>query len=377
VSYRTVFADLLPTGLQDPYGQAWARAHGIVLDAMAQRARASVQQRLPGGAAADSLGAIGSERGIDLGLSLQRTDPPTYAIGAATTIAGGEAAPGVGAFPPPALGGFPTFRVRITADGLPGGTATYEVSIDDGATWSASMPVSGEETFPAGTGLQVNWETSTTYYIGDEWRWLIAPVADPAETLDDYAARVRQAWILWQFGGCPIGLLVAFAVQGYYPEIVCASGSPGLWGYGTWGSGVWGAGSNGAVYSVAPGAFGAGTWAAGTWADPAAVAAQLITTSTAALTTLPWNAFYVWFPTLPGSWTTPTTPPTPSTVPSVYEIRRLFAICVDRWKPAWTKCLFIGAQVFGSPGIWGAPSATWGMVGATWGSSVALYYPTD
>lgn len=251
MSYRSVTASLMPTSLQGPYGQSFARAHGIVLDYLAQRARNSVMQRLPLSCAADALGAIGTERGIDLGQSLER---PT------------------------------------------------------------------------------------------------------AESLADYRERVREAWTLWRFGGCPIGMLVAFAVQGYYPEIVCANGN---------------------VYSVAPGAFGSGTWAAETWRDEAAIAAELVITTTAPLTSLLWNRFFVWFPTVPASWTTPTTPPTPSTVPSVYEIRRLFDICVNRWKPAWTECLFIGAQVSGSPGVWGSPGAAWGDVGATWGSSVALYYPTD
>lgn len=250
MSYRQVQAALGNTPLQTPYGQSFLRAHGIVKDAVAQRARTSVMQRLPLSCAADALGALGTERGIDLGQSLER------------------------------------------------------------------------------------------------------PTAEP---LADYRERVREAWTLWRFGGCPIGMLVAFAVQGYYPEIVCANGS---------------------VYSVAPGAFGSGTWAAGTWRDEAAIAAELIIGSTAPLKSRPWNSFFVWFPTAPASWTTPTTPPTTSTVPDVYEIRRLFSICVNRWKPAWTECLFIGASVGAGPGVWGAPNRFWGD-GGTWGSTVALYYPTD
>lgn len=254
MSYRAVLASLMPTRLQDPYGQAWARAHGIVLDYYAERARAGVRQRLPGSAAPDGLGAIGEERGIDLGSSLERS---------------------------------------------------------------------------------------------------------PAEDLPTYAARVRAAWELWKFGGCPLGMLRAFGAQGYYPEIVCA---------------------NGDVFSLTSGGgqwAGSATWGAGTWGAAAATTTELVITSTAPLTSLFWNTYFVWFPTIPVSWTTPTTPPTPSTVPSVYEIRRLFDICVKRWGPAWARCLFIGAQVSGTPGVWGAPGATWSMPGATWGSSVALYFSTD
>jgi len=251
VSYRSVIADMMPTGLRDPVGQAWVRAHGIVLDYLAERARASVRQRLPTYAASDALGMVGTERGIDLGESLQRS---------------------------------------------------------------------------------------------------------PAESLADYRARVRQARVLWHFGGSPIGMLVAFAVQGYYPQLVCA---------------------NGDVFSVAPGAFGAGTWAAGDWVDPADVVAELVISSTAPAADLLWNTFYVWFPTMPSSWTSPAMPATTTSVPNIYELRRLWDICVRRWKPGWARCLFIGVST-DSPGIWGAPGISWDDPGLVWGAgSTYLFYETD
>src|SRR5262245_60066308 len=80
----------MPTGLADPYGQAFVRAHGIVLDYYAQRARASVQQRMPGSAAPDGLGAVGTERGIDMGDSPQRNPPEDVATYAARVRAAWE-----------------------------------------------------------------------------------------------------------------------------------------------------------------------------------------------------------------------------------------------------------------------------------------------
>lgn len=254
MSYRSVMASLGHSMLGDPYGQAWLRAQGVVLDYVAQRARQSVLQRMPLSAAEDALGFIGTERGIDLGSSLQ----------------------------------------RVVAEDIP-----------------------------------------------------------------SYRSRVRAAWDLWHWGGTPLGLLRAFGAQGYYPEIVCANGN---------------------VYSLAAGGgqwSGSASWGSGTWGAAAESTTELVITTTAPLTTLLWNRFFIWFPVIPTQWTNPVTPPTPSTTPSVYELRRLFDICVKRWAPAWTGCLFIGAQVSGSPGVWGAPGALWGGAGLTWGSSVAIYFPTD
>lgn len=183
----------------------------------------------------------------------------------------------------------------------------------------------------------------------------------PAESWTAYAGRVKNAWNLWHLGGTAWGMLRAFAAQGYYPLIVCA---------------------NGDVYSLAAGDGtwgGGGAWGEGTWGEPAeGTDGELIIGSTAPLTDTLWNRFYVWFPVPPSSWTDPAMPATTSSTPNIYEIRRLFRICVDRWRPAWAKCLFIGTTYGSMPGIWGAPGATWGAPGATWGAGdVYLFYPTD
>jgi hypothetical protein len=229
VSYRAVQASLGHTPLQDPRGQAWLRAFGIVKDFLAQRARASVLQRMPLSAAEDALGVLGTERGVDLGSSLQRS---------------------------------------------------------------------------------------------------------PAEALSAYRERVRRAWETWGLGGTAWGMLKAFAAQGYYPEIVCA---------------------NGLVYSVD-----VGLNLTIVQGPPLASLLRL------------WSHFFVWFRAPPSSWTDIVSPPTPSSTPSIYELRRLRHIVIDRWRPAWTRCIGIGVLVSGGPGIWGAPGSTWGT--GTWGSSVVKWF---
>lgn len=251
MSYRTVQASLGHTPLQDPVGQAWLRAFGIVKDHLSQRARTAVMQRFPGNAAADALGALGTERGIDLGDSLQRS---------------------------------------------------------------------------------------------------------PAEDLPTYRARVRAAWVLWLFGGTALGMLRAFGAQGYYPQIVCA---------------------NGDVFSLAAGGgqwAGSATWGAGTWGAAAATTTELVITS-AGPYTLPWNQFFIWFGSVPSSWTSISSPPTPSSLPSIYEIRRIRHTIIDRWKPAWTRCIGIAVRTGGSPGVWGAPDGVWGD--GTWGGTVTWFSATD
>jgi hypothetical protein len=229
VSYRTIQAELMPTGLRDPYGQSFTRAFGIIKDHYAQRARTAVMQRFPDHAAEDALGALGDERGIDRGDSVQRSPPEARAA---------------------------------------------------------------------------------------------------------YAARVKDAWEAWTLGGTAWGMLKAFAHQGYFPYIKCA---------------------NGLVYNVD-------------------VDLNLTITDGPPLPDLLglWSQFFVWFATAPTSWTDIQTPPTPTSIPSIYEVRRIRHAIIDRWKPAWTRCVGIGVLVSGGPGIWGAPGAKWGT--GTWGSAVIRWF---
>jgi len=63
----------MPIALQGAYGQSFTRAYGIVKDFLASQARAAVVQRFPQYAAADSLGAIGNERGLIQGVNESST----------------------------------------------------------------------------------------------------------------------------------------------------------------------------------------------------------------------------------------------------------------------------------------------------------------
>jgi hypothetical protein len=229
-NYRTAKPALMPTALQDPYGQSFERAQGIVFDYYAQQARVAVQQRFPQCAAADSLGALGQERLIDQGNDIQLSSP---------------------------------------------------------------------------------------------------------ETAVNYAARLRDAWNLWQLGGSAWGMLKAFAAQGYFPQIMC---------------------QNGLSYQVDS-------------------MLNLTITVGGPLTFPLWSEFFVYFATPPSSWSSMVSPPTPSSVPSIYELRRLRKIVLNRWKPGWTVCVGIAVITSGSPGIWGAPGAVWGT--GTWGGTVLWYSATD
>jgi hypothetical protein len=77
---------MMPTPLQDPYGQSFTRARGIVKDWLNQQVRAAVLQRMPSLAASDSLGAIGTERGILQGTSVQLSPPETSSAYAGRVI---------------------------------------------------------------------------------------------------------------------------------------------------------------------------------------------------------------------------------------------------------------------------------------------------
>lgn len=73
--YASYQPALQPTAIQDPVGQAFMRAQGIVKDYLLERARQAVQMRFPTFASSDALGATGSERLIDRGEGPQLLSP--------------------------------------------------------------------------------------------------------------------------------------------------------------------------------------------------------------------------------------------------------------------------------------------------------------
>jgi hypothetical protein len=174
--------------------------------------------------------------------------------------------------------------------------------------------------------------------IGDERKidqGVDAQLSSP-ETSKAYAQRLINAWLTWLLGGTAWGMLQAFAAQGYFPQIVCA---------------------NGLVYSVDSGL-------------------NLTVTQGPALGfQIPfWNTFFIWFGTLPSSWTDVATPPTPSSSPSLYEVQRLRRIILNRWKPAWALCIGIAVQTSGLGGILGAPGITLGEAGLTLGGGTVAWF---
>jgi len=83
VSYAKYEPALAQTPLQDPYGQAFLRAFGLVKDAYALQARVATSYRFPDFAPPDALAAIGAERLIDQGNDPQLATPETSAAYAA------------------------------------------------------------------------------------------------------------------------------------------------------------------------------------------------------------------------------------------------------------------------------------------------------
>lgn len=83
MSYATYQPALQPTTIQDPVGQAFMRAQGIVKDYLLELSRQATQMRFPDFASSDALGSIGSERLIDRGAGPQLVTQETDAAYAA------------------------------------------------------------------------------------------------------------------------------------------------------------------------------------------------------------------------------------------------------------------------------------------------------
>jgi hypothetical protein len=156
----------------------------------------------------------------------------------------------------------------------------------------------------------------------------------PAETPVAYAARLRDAWNIWMLGGAAWGMLKAFAAQGYFPQLVC---------------------QNGLYYSVDTGL-------------------NLSITQGPSLSFPLWTEFFVWFNATPSSWSSIVVPPTPSSVPSIYELRKFRHNIIDRWKPAWAKCVGIGVLTSGTGGILGSPGVVLGEMGLTLGGGTFVWF---
>lgn len=83
MSYAKYEPSLVPTPLQDPYGQAFLRAMGLQKDSYVFQAKQAVGYRFPDFAPPDALSAIGRERLIDQGIDPQLSPSETSAAYAA------------------------------------------------------------------------------------------------------------------------------------------------------------------------------------------------------------------------------------------------------------------------------------------------------
>lgn len=155
------------------------------------------------------------------------------------------------------------------------------------------------------------------------------------ETNAAYALRLRDAWNIWVKGGTAWGILLALAAQGYTtPHIIQQNG---LEFYLSGGSLV-----------VVP-------------RPPLSIAIPPASVS-------PWNAFIIYFPSPPSTWTSIINPPTAISAPPISELRKLRRI-IKLWQPAWTFCAGIGVVTSGSPAFWGI--GTWGS--GAWGGTVVWF----
>lgn len=209
----------MPTALRSAYGQAYARALGIVKDWFAAQTRAAVQQRFPQYAALDGQAAIGNERSIDQGNDIQLVSPETYAAyGARLRDAwnlwrlGGSAWGMLKAFA--AQGYFPQL---LCANGLIYSVdGSLNLTITQGGTLSFQIPF---------------WNTFMVWFLSTPSSW--SSIASPPTTSsvpniyelrklrDTIINRWKPAWAI-----C-IGIAVL------------VSGTPGIWGApgSTWGGG--------------------------------------------------------------------------------------------------------------------------------------------
>lgn len=170
--------------------------------------------------------------------------------------------------------------------------------------------------------------------IGDER--LIDRSAGPQvaipETDAQYAARLKNAWGIWYWGGTAFGMLTALAEQGYSAVLIQQNGVR------------WSLDGGGNLVIVNGPAFNF-------------PAPNL------------WSTFIVLIYDVPSSWTDIENPPTSSSAPTANEIARLVRI-INLWRPGHMTCAGLRVRLSGR--IWGYPIGNvWGS--GTWGGSVTTF----
>lgn len=227
----------MPTALRGPYGQAYARALGIVKDYYAMQARQAVQQRFPQYAAPDALGAIGVERNIDQGNDAQLVTNETNAAYAARLkdawniwLKGGTA---WGMLLALAAQGY-TSAVIVQQNGLQFTLSGSNVVITARAplTLQTRLPKWGQGFWGQGQwGGSTPWNLFLVYFPSVPSSWTNIqnpPTASSSPSLTEIQ-KLRRIINLWKpaWAFCAgIGVVI--------------SGSPGFWGTGAWGTGTWG-----------------------------------------------------------------------------------------------------------------------------------------
>lgn len=237
MSYRQSEPQLAPTALQDPYGQSYLRARGIVKDYIAQQARQAVLQRFPQYAAADALGAIGDERSIDQGIDPQLSPSETNAAYALRLrdawnlwVKGGTA---WGILLALAAQGYTTAHI-IQQNGLEFSLSGSNLVIATRSPLSLNpvLPRWGQGFWGTGQwGGATPWNLFLVYFPSPPSSWtniVNPPTATSAPSIVELR-KLRRIINLWR---------PAWAVCAGIGAVI--SGAPAFWGSGAWGTGSWG-----------------------------------------------------------------------------------------------------------------------------------------
>lgn len=238
MSYRRFQAQLMPTALQDAYGQSYARALGIVKDYLLQQGRASVQQRFPDYAYPDALGAIGDERSIDQGNDAQLVTPETNAAYAGRLrdawnawLKGGTA---WGLLTALAAQGYTGAIIR-QQNGLQFTLSGGNVVITQLSPLTLQTRVSkwGQGFWGQGVwGGSTPWNIFLLYFpsVPSSWTNIKNPPTAASSPSLSEVQKLRRIINLWK----PAWAFCAGI------GVVTSGGGPPFWGVGSWGTGTWG-----------------------------------------------------------------------------------------------------------------------------------------
>lgn len=220
MSYAKFEPGLVPTPLQDPYGQAFLRAFGLQKDAFVGQAKQAVSYRFPDFAPPDALAAIGRERLIDQGSDPQLATPETSAAYAGRLrdawniwLKGGTAW---------------GMLIALAAQGYTGAHILQQNGLDYSLS-GGNLVITATPNFRAGDP----WSRFLVYFPSapSSWTSIVNPPTPSSAPTIFELRKLRRIIKLWK----PAAALC-------YAIGVVTSGAPAFWGQtgAQWGTGHWG-----------------------------------------------------------------------------------------------------------------------------------------